>query len=100
MASIGEYCFHWKPLAWIGAGALVILLFAPSVLQAMALLLVGTCPVTMGAIVWKAAGVHRCGEEPSEQEREPLLLPVAPQLRPWTRLMGHHPGTSQEGGDG
>ena len=80
MTRVGDYCFNMRVLAWFGLGAAAVLLFAPSVLQAAVLLIVGSCPVTTVAGVCKAARFHVClGDDqqwqPEPVEPEPLAAP-------------------------
>ncbi len=67
---IGDYCFDSRVLGWFLLGAAAVVLFAPPVLQAAALMVVGTCPVTSVAGICKAAKLHQCMDQRSDRRRQ------------------------------
>lgn len=93
---IGSYCFDLRVLAWFFTAATAVMLFAPSVIQAAFLLLVGSCPVTAVAGLCKAAKLHPCLEgggdwERSERrEEEPEPVNANPYAGLASSLFGRH----------
>lgn len=83
-------------VAWFALGATAIMLFAPSIIQAAFVMVIGTCPVTAVAGVCKAAKIHTCMEDgeawerPRERDEEPEAVGANPYAGLVSGMFGRH----------